>query len=49
MFASNTTAKNMLAVKMRGLFLKRIISLEKYLPVLAAAAKMLYSQKLIYY
>lgn len=36
---ANTTAKNMLAVKMRSLFLKCTISLEKYLSILVAAAK----------
>lgn len=38
---ANTTAKSMLAVKMRSLFPKYTISLEKYLPVLVAAAEML--------
>lgn len=38
---ANTAAKNMLAVKMRGCFLKCTISLEKYLSILVAAAKLL--------
>ena len=37
---ANTTARNMLAVKMRNLFLKCTIPLEKYLPTLVAAAEM---------